>query len=147
MTEERNWNAEVIAAFRANKGEVPAPYDDPPPMVLLHTIGARSGKEHIVPMRAMPDGDSLYVFATAHGSDRNPDWFHNVVANPDFVTEMGSDALPVHATILDGAERATILSRWRARVPLIDGVLAKTDREVPVIRLALSKGDTEGATS
>lgn len=146
MTEDRNWNAEVIAAFRANQGEVPAPYDDPPPMVLLHTVGARSGKDHLVPMRALPDGEALYVFATAHGSDRNPDWFHNLVVNPDIVIERGSETIPVQATVLTGTERERILTRWRERVPLIEGVLAKTDREVPVIRLALSKGDTEGAT-
>ena len=51
----------MIAEFRANHGEVAAPYDDPPPMLLLHTIGARSGKEHIVPMRGLPDGESLYA--------------------------------------------------------------------------------------
>ncbi len=146
MATERNWNAEVIAAFRANKGEVPAPYDDPPPMVLLHTIGARSGKEHLVPMRAMPDGDALYVFATAHGSDRNPDWFHNVVANPDFVIELGTETIPVRATALAGAERARILQRWRQRVPLIEDVLAKTTREIPVVRLALANTQPEGAT-
>ena len=72
MSEARDWNAEVIAEFRANKGEVKAPYDNPPPMLLLHTIGAKSGKEHIVPMRAMPDGESLYVFASAHGSEQAP---------------------------------------------------------------------------
>jgi deazaflavin-dependent oxidoreductase (nitroreductase family) len=135
MAGERNWNAEVIAAFRANGGEVPAPYEDPPPMLLLHTIGAKSGKEHIVPMRAMPDGDSLYVFATAHGSDRDPDWFHNIVANPAFTIERGVDTIPVQATALSGAERSSILERWRIRVPLINDVLQKTSREIPVVRL------------
>ena len=43
---ERRWNADVIAEFRANRGEVAAPYDDPPPMLLIHTIGAKSGIEH-----------------------------------------------------------------------------------------------------
>ncbi len=59
VSEARDWNAEVIAEFRANKGEVAAPYDDPPPMLLLHTIGARSGKEHVVPMRCLVDGETL----------------------------------------------------------------------------------------
>ena len=90
MPEERDWNAEVIAEFRANQGRVAAPYDDPPPMLLLHTIGARSGREHVVPMRCLPDGDRLYVFASAHGSARHPDWYHNVVAHPDFTIEMGT---------------------------------------------------------
>lgn len=95
-------------------------------------------------MRALVDGDLLYVFATAHGSDRNPDWFHNVVANADFVVELGAAAVPVHATVLHGAERVDILERWRKRVPLIDGVLAKTAREIPVIRLTLAATPTRG---
>ena len=90
MPEERDWNAEVIAEFRANQGRVAAPYDDPPPMLLLHTIGARSGREHVVPMRCLPDGDRLYVFASAHGNARHPDWYHNVVAHPDFTIEAGA---------------------------------------------------------
>src|SRR5215211_7075240 len=60
MSETRDWNAEIIAEFRANNGVVKAPYDNPPPMLLLHTIGAKSGKQHIVPMRTMPDGEVLY---------------------------------------------------------------------------------------
>ena len=105
MSGERDWNAEVIAEFRANQGQVAAPYDDPPPMLLLHTVGARSGREHVVPMRCLPDGDRLYVFASAHGSARNPDWYHNVVAHPDFDIEMGAER---------GAERG-IESDPRAR--------------------------------
>lgn len=140
MTETRNVNAKVIAAFRANSGEVQAPYDNPPPMVLLHTIGARSGKAHIVPMRGMADGDTIYVFATAHGSDRNPDWYYNIVANPDFEVEMGTETIAVHATVLDGDARVTILDRWMERVPLVAGVMDKTDRTIPVICLERRTG-------
>ncbi|MGH2561173.1 MAG: nitroreductase/quinone reductase family protein [Thermomicrobiales bacterium] len=122
---ERDWNAEVIAEFRANKGEVAAPYDNPPPMLLLHTIGARSGREHVVPMRSLPDGDALYVFASAHGSDKHPDWYHNVVANPDFTIEQGTGTIPVHATEVAGEERAAIFAAYEHK-------LART---IPVIRL------------
>src|SRR4051812_9644329 len=115
MPEERDWNAEVIAEFRANNGEVKAPYDNPPPMLLLHTIGAKSGKLHIVPMRALPDGDALYVFASAHGSARNPDWYYNLIANPDITIEKGSQSLPIHATELIGSERDAIFARQAAR--------------------------------
>lgn len=135
MSQDRNWNAEVIAEFRANEGEVRAPYDDPPAMVVLHTIGAKSGREHLVPMRALDEGESLYVFATAHGSDRHPDWYHNLVAKPDIVIEKGADALQVHASALVGAERENILARWVERVPLVARVLEKTAREIPVLRL------------
>lgn len=132
---ERSWNAAVIAEFRANHGEVAAPYDDPPPMLLLHTIGARSGKEHIVPMRGLPDGESLYVFASAHGSDRQPDWYYNLVANPDITIEKGTETLAVRATVLHGAERDAIFARHAARFPIFTEYERKLARTIPVIRL------------
>ena len=134
MQDNRNWNAEIIAEFRANSGNVQAPYDDPPPMLLLHTLGARSGREHIVPMRGLPDGDALYVFATAHSSPRNPDWYYNLLANPDIVIERGTDTIPVRAILLQDDERRAIIDRWIARVPPVSAVFEKTTREVPVFR-------------
>jgi deazaflavin-dependent oxidoreductase (nitroreductase family) len=128
-------NAEVIAEFRANKGEVKAPYDDPPPMLLLHTIGARSGKEHVVPMRALPVGDSLYVFASAHGSARNPDWYHNLVAHPEITIEKGTETIPVRATEVRGEERDAIFARQAARFPVFADYQRRLERTIPVIRL------------
>ena len=132
--EQRNPNAAVIAEFRANNGEVKAPYDDPPPMLLLHTIGAKSGQEHVVPMRAMPDGESLYVFASAHGSARNPDWYHNIIANPDIIIEKGAETLPVHAIDVVGEERDAIFARQAARFPVFAEYERKLARMIPVIR-------------
>lgn len=135
MSQEQDWNRAVIAEFRANGGAVAAPYDDPPPMLLVHTIGARSGREHIVPMRAMPDGAALYIFASAHGSPRNPDWYHNLVAHPDIVVELGTDTVPVHATELHGPERDRIFARHAARFPTFAEYERKLERTIPVIRL------------
>ncbi len=135
MSETRDWNAEVIAEFRANNGAVKAPYDNPPPMLLLHTIGAKSGKQHIVPMRALPDGGTLYVFASAHGSARNPDWYYNLITNPDILIEKGSEAIPVHATKLSGAERDAIFARQAARFATFAEYERKLSRTIPVIRL------------
>jgi len=135
MTEERDWNAEIIAEFRANNGNVQAPYDKPPPMLLLHTIGAKSGREHIVPMRGLPDGDAIHVFATAHSSPRNPDWYHNLLAHPDIVIERGTNTIPVHASLLQDDERRVIIDRWIARVPPVRAVFTNITREVPVFRL------------
>jgi deazaflavin-dependent oxidoreductase (nitroreductase family) len=135
MAEERDWNAEVIAEFRANKGEVAAPYENPPPMLLIHTIGAKSGKEHVVPMRCLPDGDTLYIFASAHGSDRRPDWYHNIVANPDITIEKGAETIAVRATELVGEEREAIFARHAARFPIFAEYQRKLTRTIPVIRL------------
>ena len=118
MSDTRDWNAEVIAEFRANHGIVAAPYDDPPPMLLLHTIGVRSGKEHIVPMRGIPEGDSFYVFASAHGRERHPDWYHNLKAKPEIEIEVGSEIVPVRATELLGEERDSVFALHAARFPV-----------------------------
>ncbi len=132
---ERSWNADVIGEFRANAGKVAAPYDDPPPMLLVHTIGAKSGKEHIVPMRGLPDGESLYVFASAHGSDRQPDWYYNLVVNPDITIEKGTETHPVRATLLHGAERDAVFARHATRFPVFAEYERKLARTIPVILL------------
>jgi deazaflavin-dependent oxidoreductase (nitroreductase family) len=132
---EQSWNADVIAEFRANHGEVAAPYDDPPPMLLIHTVGAKSGREHMVPMRGIPDGDSLYIFGSAHGSERNPDWYYNLVANPEILIEKGDETIPVRATEVHGAQRDLVFGQHKARFPVFadyEGTLART---IPVIRL------------
>jgi deazaflavin-dependent oxidoreductase (nitroreductase family) len=135
MSDETELNAAVIAEFRANGGEVTSPYDDPPPMLLLHTIGARTGREHVVPMRCLPDGDSWYVFASAHGSDGHPDWYRNVVAHPDFTIEKGTETVPVHATERFGTERDAVFGRQAARFSIFAEYERKLQRTIPVIRL------------
>ncbi|MCA9877027.1 MAG: nitroreductase family deazaflavin-dependent oxidoreductase [Thermomicrobiales bacterium] len=134
-TQEQEWNAPVIAEFRANGGVVAAPYDDPPPMVLLHTIGARTGREHVVPMRARVEGDTLYVFASAHGSDRHPDWYRNVLANPDFMIERGRETVLMHASEVTGPERDRIFRAHAAQFPVFAEYARKLERTIPVIKL------------
>lgn len=135
MAQIANTNAEVIAAFRANGGDVPAPYDNPPPMLLLHTIGARSGKEHVAPMRTQLDGDTMYVFASAHGSPRHPDWFYNLLANPEIDVERGTETIAVRAVPVHGEERERIFARQKARFPIFADYEQRLERTIPVIRL------------
>jgi deazaflavin-dependent oxidoreductase (nitroreductase family) len=135
MADQLTTNAAVIAHFRANRGQVPAPYDDPPPMVLLHTIGAKSGREHIVPMRAMVDGETLYLFASAHGTSRHPDWYYNLRAHPEILIELGTEIIPVQASELSGAERDVIFARQAARFPIFAEYARRLERTIPVIRL------------
>ena len=140
MASERDWNAEVIAEFRANAGVVEAPYDDPPPMILLHTIGARSGREHIVPMRAMPVGEALYIFASAHGSPRHPDWYYNMKAHPDFTIEIGAETRTVHAVEVTGEERDRLFAVHKARYPIFADYEQRLARTIPVMRLERVRG-------
>jgi deazaflavin-dependent oxidoreductase (nitroreductase family) len=136
MSESDDWNARIIAEFRANKGEVAAPYDNPPPMILLHTIGAKSGTLHVVPMRCLVDGNDLYVFASAHGQVRNPDWYYNLKAHPDIVIEKGTEILQVRASELVGDEREQIFARQVALFPIFGQYQQELERQIPVFRLS-----------
>ncbi|KAB8145898.1 nitroreductase family deazaflavin-dependent oxidoreductase [Chloroflexia bacterium SDU3-3] len=135
MSESQNWNAKVIAEFRANGGQVQAAYDNPPPMLLLHTVGAKSGKLHIVPMRTLEHGGAMYVFASAHGRDRHPDWYYNLIAHPEIVIEKGTQTIAVRATEVLGEERDAIFALQAARFPLFAEYAQKLSRVIPVIRL------------
>ncbi len=128
-------NAQVIAEFRANQGVVEAPYPDPPPMLLVHTTGRRSGREHVTPMRCLPEGDHWHIFGSAHGSDRHPDWYLNLVANPDITIEIGTDTVPVRATVLEGEERDRVFALQAERFPTFAEMQARLERTIPVVRL------------
>jgi len=142
VSDVNDFNKGIIEEFRANGGKVGGRFTGAP-MLLLHTTGAKSGKERINPVVYGQDGDRVVIFGSKAGAPTNPDWYHNIVANPDFPVERGMNTFPVHATVLAGAERAAVLARWVERVPLITGVLDKTDRTIPVVRLDRALGQTD----
>jgi deazaflavin-dependent oxidoreductase (nitroreductase family) len=136
MSNALSTNAEVISLFRQNHGLVPSPIeDDPPPMIIMHTIGARSGKEHLVPLRAIPAGDDLIVFGSAHGKVTHPDWYYNLKANPDFEIEIGDEVWLVHAVEVTGAERDRLFAQHKARYPIFAEYEQRLARTIPVMRL------------
>lgn len=139
MPTNDNPNAAVIAEFRANAGEVGAPYPDPPPMLLLHTIGARSGREHVVPMRCLIVDGVRHVFGSAHGSSRHPDWHYNLLAHADIDIEQGTAqgiaTIPVRAVELHAAERNAIFARQAARFDIFSTYAQRLERTIPVFRL------------
>ena len=129
-------NAEVISLFRTNHGQVPSPYeDDPPPMIVMHTLGARSGKEHLVPLRAIPAGDDLLVFGSAHGKVTHPDWYYNMKTHPDFEIEIGDEVRGVRAEEVTGSERDRLFAAHKARYPVFADYEQRLSRTIPVLRL------------
>jgi len=83
MTDMNDWNSKVIDEFRANGGKVGGEMEGWP-LLLLHHVGAKSGTERVNPLVYQRLGDSVAVFASKGGAPTNPDWYHNVVANPDY---------------------------------------------------------------
>jgi deazaflavin-dependent oxidoreductase (nitroreductase family) len=133
--ETQDWNRHTIEEFRANDGKVGGNFEGAP-LLLLHTTGARSGQERINPMmyQALDDG-CVAVFASKAGADTNPDWYHNLVANPEVTAEIGTETRHFHARTADSAEREPIWTRQKHDYPGFAGYEAGTSREIPVVIL------------
>ncbi len=134
MPEMDDFNSTIIAEFRANDGVVGGPFEGAT-LVVLHTIGARSGTERVTPVVARIDGDDLYVFASKAGAPTHPDWFHNLVAHPRVTIELGTDTVPATAVVLEGAPRDEVYAAQSAAFPNFAEYQEKTDRVIPVVRL------------
>jgi deazaflavin-dependent oxidoreductase (nitroreductase family) len=129
-----DFNDRIVDEFRAKGGKLPGPAEGSA-LLLLHTRGARTGRERVNPVayQALPDGWA--IFAAHAGADKNPDWFHNLVAGPETIIEVGTETVPVRARIATGEEREHIWSRQKAFYPRYAKYESQTTREIPVIVL------------
>lgn len=125
-------NQGVITEFRANDGACGGRWEGNP-MVLLTTIGARSGQERVSPLTYTTDGDRLVLVASRAGDDRHPDWYHNLVANPEVVIELGAERFPARATVAAEPERTRLLEARVAEMPRFGDYVQMTGRTIPVI--------------
>lgn len=135
MADGNDFNERVIAEFRANHGKVGGNFEGAP-LLLLHSVGARSGETRVNPMMYLPDGDRFLVFASKAGADTNPDWYHNLLAHPDARIEVGDDTFEVRAEELTGAERDEKYAEQAALYPGFADYQEQTSRVIPVFALS-----------
>jgi deazaflavin-dependent oxidoreductase (nitroreductase family) len=133
MTAVPDINRRIIEEFRAQGGKVVGPAEGFS-LLLLHTRGARSGAERVNPVAYQPLEDGWAVFATHAGAPNHPAWYHNVVAHPETIIEVGTDTIPVRARVAAGEERERIWSRQKAFYPRF-ARYEQTAREIPVVVL------------
>lgn len=129
-----DYNSAIIEEFRANAGMVGGNFQGAP-LLLLHSIGAKSGQERIHPMMYLADGDRYLVFASKAGASTNPDWYHNLKANPVASIEVGEATVEVEAVDLVGAERTAMYEKQASLYPGFAAYQENTDRIIPVIAL------------
>jgi deazaflavin-dependent oxidoreductase (nitroreductase family) len=129
-----DWNAKVIDEFRANEGRVGGMFESRP-MLILHTTGARTGRERVTPLVYQADGDRIAIFASKGGAPENPAWFHNLVANPDVTVEIGTATRSFRARVAEGDERERLGTEQKATAPGFAEYETKTDRQIPVVVL------------
>jgi deazaflavin-dependent oxidoreductase (nitroreductase family) len=125
-------NPEIIAEFRANAGQVDG-IDEP--LLLLTSIGAKSGKRRINPMIYHTDGDRLIVFAAYGGAPTHPDWYHNLVAHPQVTVEVGAESWLATAQVAVGQERDRLWADAVETYPFLAGLQTKITRQIPLVIL------------
>ena len=129
-----DWNTAVIEEFRANDGKVGGNFEHIP-LLLLHTTGAKTGKQRVNPLAYQAVGDDVAVFASKGGSPTHPDWYRNLVAEPRATIEIGNETIPVRARVAVGEERERIWSLQKERLPGFADYEQKTSRQIPVVLL------------
>jgi deazaflavin-dependent oxidoreductase (nitroreductase family) len=136
MSEANDFNRRVVEEFRANDGKVGGPFEGLP-LVLLHHTGAKTGTERVNPLAYQRVGDdSVAIFASKGGAPTNPDWFHNLVANPNASIEIGTERHNVTARVATGDERQKVWEAQKEAFPNFAEYETTADgREIPVVVL------------
>lgn len=126
-------NRRVIAQFRAG-GEIDGMHRDR--LVLLTTVGARSGQRRTTPMMFHRDGDRVLVIASNAGAPRHPDWYHNLVADPRVTVEVGDETYEAVAATAEGEERERLWAELTAAYSFLAEHETKAGRVIPVVVLS-----------
>ena len=129
-----SWNEQIIAEFRATGGKA-AQFGDNP-LVILHTIGAKSGQVREIPLVALVEGDTLYVFASKGGAPTHPDWYFNLKANPRITVEYRTDTFTADVVELAPADAAAKLQAQAALMPQFgEYVTSAAPRVIPAFSI------------
>jgi deazaflavin-dependent oxidoreductase (nitroreductase family) len=134
MNNPNDWNEATIKEFRANGGKVGGHFAGRT-LLLLHTIGAKSGKERVNPVAYVADGEKMIIIASKGGAPTNPDWYYNIVAHPLFTVEVGTEQIQVKAEVAAEPERTRLFKKMVEMMPGFADYQTKTTRVLPVIVL------------
>ena len=134
MSDMDDFNQQIMDDFRANGGNVGGDFTGVP-MVIVHHAGAKSGTVRHTPLCYLPKGDDVVIFASMGGAPNNPAWYHNLIANPETVIELGTEVVPVRVREAEGAERDELFEHQKKVMPPFADYEAATTRVIPVLVL------------
>jgi len=134
-----DWNTAIIEEFRANGGKVGGPFEGAP-VVLMHGVGRKSGKETVHPVMYLPSDDdpaTIYVFASKAGAPTHPDWYYNLTAAGRLTVEVGTETYEAAVTEVTGEDRDRIYAEQVSRYPGFGEYEQRTAgiRTIPVLAL------------
>jgi deazaflavin-dependent oxidoreductase (nitroreductase family) len=149
MSDRDEWNRRIIEEFRSNGGRVGGPFEGAT-LLLLHHTGAKTRTERLNPVAYQRLDDGWAIFASKGGAPTNPDWYHNLVANPSARIEVGTGdeaggasdgiaTIDVVARVAHAEERDRIWSEQKRRMPGFAEYERNTTRQIPVVILEPSE--------
>ena len=121
--------------FRVSSGRLGARMPGGQPVLLLTTIGRKSGQPQTAPLLYLKDGDRYVVVASKGGMSHHPLWFKNLEANPRVEVEVGNEKLAMTARAATVAEKAVLWPKLVAMYPSYADYQKRTTREIPVVLL------------
>jgi len=138
MNNRKDRNQAIIDEFRANSGKVGGPFAGKT-LLLLHTVGAKTGQARINPVAYVADGDRLVIIASRGGAPTNPDWYYNVLAHPLVTVEVGTEQFKAQAAVATEPERTRLYDQMVKMMPVFAEYQRKTRRVIPVIVLTRTR--------
>jgi deazaflavin-dependent oxidoreductase (nitroreductase family) len=130
-----DWNKAIIEEFRANEGKVGGHFEGAD-LLLLHTTGAKSGLERVSPLRYFIDDNRYIVIASKGGADTDPDWYRNLLSEPEVSVEAGTEQFPAIAAVASEPERTKLYEKMETFSSAFTEYKHKTTRVIPVIILS-----------
>jgi deazaflavin-dependent oxidoreductase (nitroreductase family) len=123
-------NEQLIKEFRASGG--------PPegrPILLLTTVGRHTGQLRTTPVMHLEIDGRDVVIASNNGAPRDPDWFHNLTADPHVIVEVAGEAYPARAVVAQGEQRSRLWGEVVAKHPFFAEHQSRVARTIPVVIL------------
>ncbi len=136
MEEASNlFGEEHVARYRETGGEVGHIWREGSTVLLLTTIGRRSGEQRTTPLIYAQDGDRYAIVASKGGAPEHPGWYRNLEKTPEVELQVRDEVFPAHARTASGEERERLWLEANVVWPHYDEYARKTDREIPVVVL------------
>lgn len=129
-----------VWAYRLSGGWLGGRFLGGAPVLLLTTVGRRSGQPRTAPLLYLSEGDDLVVVASKGGMSHHPLWYRNLEANPRVEVEIGNQRRTMVARPATATEKAALWPRLVAMYRDYDAYQARTERDIPVVILSPTAG-------
>jgi deazaflavin-dependent oxidoreductase (nitroreductase family) len=129
------FGAEHVQKYEATGGKTGHDWNDTQ-VLILHTTGRKSGAVRKHPLIYGRDGDNYLIVASKGGAPDHPDWYQNLVANPEVKIQVWDKLMPATARTATAEEKPRLWPIMTAQWPEYDEYQKKTEREIPVVILS-----------